>query len=173
MKKYILFSLLALGIAWFGTAFVITLKKVYFSPEETGWDKSGVTALLEGFEPDTEIKYTIFSPLGEKIDGREYADEKGHIRLPAYENAGLQVSHLTYEIEEQRKDEDSFRITLKLNPAAQKLSVLGEGLEEFSDMTLEAPSGSYSSKTDWVGRINFSEHLNLDDKSLLNRKSFE
>ncbi len=163
MKKYFLILLFILGGALGGAGFFVAFNQDETSQEKQNWNYADITTSLEGFEPEALLKYNIFSSLGDSVTGYVTVDKSGRADISPHKGVNLQNSNLTYEIEEYGTKEDPFRVVLQFNSKTQKLSVLGEGLDKFSDVSFTNNTKILKTKTDWAGRLDFSQALDLQD----------
>ena len=109
------------------------------------------TILFSGFNPNTEIDYTILSAHNIIAKGESQADETGAIALN-YNVPPFAMSHpnRSYNFK-LTKNKHHINITFRHNRETGKMRVSGDGLDKFSDISMISSDQTSKLKADWAG----------------------
>jgi len=125
---------------------------------------------LSGFSPDTEISYKILDGNNNVLDYiNDKIDSSGNLVLLPPTQTTDQDEVLVYNLDikkpadEYAENAKSLNMVLKLKPENEEISFLGEGLSEYSDITIKRGNNSKSTRADWAGK--FSEDFKGFDLS--------
>ena len=123
--------------------------------EISGQHKQGV--LLQGFSPETEIYYTILSSAGLITEGRTETNREGDLLI---EYKTPEITDHTYHVYDFKiaRDGNYANILVRHNLQTGKISMTGNGLEQFSEVALIMPNKQSKTKTDWAGAL-FEEEV--------------
>lgn len=115
---------------------------------------------LSGFSPDTEIAYKILNSDNEVLDYRhDKIDSSGDLVLSPPTRVTDQDEALIYDLDiKQPADEfsenaKSLNMILKLKPRNEGLYFSGQGLSEYSDITIKKGDSSKRARADWAGKF--------------------
>lgn len=113
--------------------------------------------LLQGFDPNSEVVYTILSSDGLISNGRTQTDENGNTALSYAEIDTTGKEYLVYDLKiANNKIEDYVDILIRVDLKTGRIKASGKGLEQFSDISFLASGKTKQTRSDWSG--NFTEN---------------
>ncbi len=118
--------------------------------------------LFEGFEPNSEVQYSILTEFGLLSEGIEMTNDKGDLAL-AY--APLEHDSQNYYIYDFKftRDGDYANILLRQNLETGEITITGKGLDQFSEVSLVTSNRHSRTKTDWAGEIHASDKIDIKE----------
>lgn len=114
--------------------------------------------LFQGFEPSSEVYYSIFSATDVIVEGDTKTDSEGNLLVEYTLPVSNTHAQRIYDFKISR-DNDYANILIRQNLKSGKITITGNGLKEFSEVSLIAPDKKSITKTDWSGGVFESETL--------------
>jgi len=118
--------------------------------------------VLEGFEPSTQIHYTILSATNLIAQSRAQTDANGNLVIKYNKPSEANPSYYVYDFNIS-KDGNYTNILMRHNLRTGIITTSGNGLDEFSKVSLITSSDKALSKTDWSGAFSEKSILEPED----------
>jgi hypothetical protein len=120
--------------------------------------------VLKGFNPGTKLSYNLFETGADAdpVKGEDIAGADGILKIPALPADKYNALARIYDLKLQEAGQkDTLNLTLTLDARANRVAVLGEGLEEFAPVRIEVAGQIYQTQADWAGLLNAPEEMPL------------
>ena len=154
---------LALGLIGFAGVLTGTLLNKPGAVQNLSFEQQAQTStVISGLPPSTQVSYSITSSGQKKLSGSGATNESGKLKIPAHKIDSSRMAWWAYNFEMESK-KDPLRIRFEARPD-KKISISGDGFEEFSNITIESTKNKIKTKTDWAGVF---EESNLENANKL------
>ena len=108
------------------------------------------TIVLEGFKPSASVNYAIFANGKTLKTGSAQINAKGELLITHPRPRATLKDNVVYDFDITDGD-NHFDLLVRMNGKAKKMSISGDGLTEFSDISVITSSDRLQTKSDWSG----------------------
>lgn len=108
------------------------------------------TMFLQGFAPLSKVTYTVFSSGILIVEGSKETDKDGNLTIKHKRPTETFQTHVVYDFNIENGS-DYLNMLVRMDLKSGKITMSGNGLNEFSEIFIVTPEDEIRTKSDWSG----------------------
>lgn len=120
------------------------------------FSSSASSMVFKGFQPGTALSYSLYQTqsAAKPVKGDDIVGASGEVQVQGLPADRYDALAYTYDLTIREQDQKSaLNLTLTLDKKSNRVSVLGEGLNRFEPVRIQAAGQSFQAYADWAGLL--------------------